>query len=226
MMEIEQLLEDVTTIESTGVLKEFSSGDDLENGSGDSIGDATSRAARVCSPAGPEIVLSPPELVAVRETGISPINSLKLDSVVLSRSTFPRSDIQQLSDGRDRPAGPDAIGDDHQVDGDRQPEHQAEHDFQCLVAKQSRGQIGTRPAAEKTEDVKRSFRDSRLVLDRSPFIEAVQNERDHAACDGQQKVDREERRYLDAVADESENEQRRRACQPQKRKKRKPSLQP
>jgi hypothetical protein len=64
-MEIEQLFEDVTTIKSAGVLKEFSSRDDLENGSGDSIGDATSRVARVCPLARPEIVFSPPVLIAL-----------------------------------------------------------------------------------------------------------------------------------------------------------------
>ena len=66
-MKIEQLLEDITTIKSTGMLEEFSSRNDLENGSGDSIGDATSRVAGMSSLTGPEIVLSSPIRVAFDE---------------------------------------------------------------------------------------------------------------------------------------------------------------
>ena len=66
-MEIEQLFEDVATIKSAGVLKDLSSGNDLENTSGDSIGDATSCIARICSLAGPEIVFSSPIFVALDE---------------------------------------------------------------------------------------------------------------------------------------------------------------
>ena len=86
-VEIEQLLEDVTTIKSAGVLKEFSSGDDLENGSGDSIGDAASRVARVCSLAGPEIVLSPPVLVALNEVVC---DNRDKSNIIDSPSYFPR----------------------------------------------------------------------------------------------------------------------------------------
>jgi len=66
-VEVEQFVEDVSTVKATGVLVKFLTCDDLIDGTRHSIGDTTTNVPRVMPLALPVLVLSPPVLVALDE---------------------------------------------------------------------------------------------------------------------------------------------------------------